>query len=43
MAPFIAEEASSAGATNTAYGTLRPSSSCTLPMSVPTPYPIEKR
>ena len=43
MAPFIADDASSAGATKTAYGTLRPSVSATDPTSAPTPKPIEKR
>ncbi len=43
MAPFIADEARSAGATNTAYGTLLPLSSWTAPMSAPMPKPIENR
>ena len=43
MAPFMADEASSAGATKTAYETLVPSASWTEPTSAPTPNPIEKR
>ena len=43
MAPFIADEASSAGATNAAYGTVFPPSVVTSPTSAPSPTPMENR
>ena len=42
-APFIADEASIAGATNTAYGTCWPPSVVTVPTSAPSPMPSENR
>ena len=43
MAPFMAELARSAGATNAVYGTVRPSPSGIAPTSAPIPSPIESR
>ena len=43
IAPFIADEASSAGATNTAYGTVVPPSVVTSRTSAPSPTPSENR
>ena len=42
-APFIAEAASSAGATKSAYGTTRPPSVVTVLISAPRPIPSENR
>ena len=42
-APFIAEAASSAGATNAAYGTCVPSAVVTVPTRAPMPMPSENR
>ena len=42
-APFIADVASIAGATKTAYGTSVPASVRTVPMRAPRPTPSEKR
>jgi hypothetical protein len=39
----MADDASSAGAMKTAYGTLVPFASGTLPIRAPTPKPIENR
>ena len=43
IAPFIAEAASSAGAMNTAYGTVVPPSVVTSSISAPSPIPSENR
>ena len=43
MAPFIAEEASSAGATNAVYSIGWPSGPATVPTSAPIPMPMENR
>ncbi len=42
-APFMAEAASSAGATKAAYSTWRPPSRVTVPTSAPMPTPIANR
>jgi len=43
MAPFIADAAISAGATNTAYGTVLPPSVVTVRIRAPSPMPSENR
>jgi len=43
IAPFIAEAASRAGATNSAYGIGWPPGPVTSPTSLPSPNPIERR
>src|SRR5689334_18016989 len=42
-APVMADAASIAGATNAEYGTTRPSGNVSVPISRPTPTPIENR
>jgi hypothetical protein len=42
-APFIADDARSAGATNVAYGTADPLASRTSPTKVPSPTPSANR